>query len=187
MKTAVLSLSLLLAVSSVWAARPTSTRYVTTPTGYVESSSGSIFSDIEYVPVTRSEPNYSTITKNIPQQECWDEQVAVQNGGGGNDVIGGLVGAAIGGALGSQIGKGSGKTAATIGGAAIGTMMGQGANRAPSTTSYQTVRKCDTRYTTQTENVLSGYTNYAKFRGRDIAKVSDQPLKEIKITITYSY
>lgn len=45
-----------------------------------------------------------------------------------DDVIGGLVGAAIGGVIGNQFGGGDGKVAATIGGAAIGTMIGSGSN-----------------------------------------------------------
>ncbi|HYD99068.1 MAG TPA: RT0821/Lpp0805 family surface protein [Alphaproteobacteria bacterium] len=40
------------------------------------------------------------------------------------DVIGGLLGGAAGGLLGGQIGSGSGRTAATIGGAALGLLVG---------------------------------------------------------------
>ncbi|MDD4856264.1 MAG: glycine zipper 2TM domain-containing protein [Sulfuricurvum sp.] len=142
--------------------------------------------EVEYVPVTHSEPVYSAITKNIPHEVCEDQQVAIQQQSGGNNIVGALVGGAIGGVLGHQIGGGSGKVAATIGGAALGTMMGQNADR-DTQTRYQTIRRCFTQYDTQTDTVMTGYMNYAKFHGRDIAKMSSQPLKEIKVINTFSF
>lgn len=154
--------------------------------GYGTYSSNTMMSDIEYVPVTRSEPIYSTITKKIPHDVCEDQQVAVQEQNGNSNIVGGLVGAAIGGVLGHQLGGGSGKVATTIGGAAIGTMLGQNADR-QTQTSYQTVRRCYTQYDMQTDNVITGYMNYAKYHGRDIAKTSPQPLNEIKVTNSFSF
>lgn len=145
-----------------------------------------VTTDVEYVPVTRSEPIYSTYNRSVPREVCQDEQVPVQQSSGGSNVIGGLVGAAIGGVLGNQIGAGSGKVAATIGGAAVGTMIGQNADK-NTQTSYQTVRRCYTQYDTQTDNVVTGYMNYAKFHGRDIAKASKEPLKEIRVTNSFSF
>ncbi len=154
---------------------------------YGSQATSNSMNEVEYVPVTRSEPIYSNVTRNIPHEVCQDQQVAVQEQSGGNSVIGGLVGAAIGGVLGHQLGGGSGKVATTIGGAAIGTMMGQNADRTTQTTGYQTVRRCFTQYDTQTDTILTGYINYAKFHGRDIAKTSSQPLKEIKVLNSYSF
>lgn len=45
-----------------------------------------------------------------------------------DDIIGGILGGAIGGVIGNQFGGGDGKTAATIGGAVIGTIIGSGGN-----------------------------------------------------------
>ncbi|MDD5211079.1 MAG: glycine zipper 2TM domain-containing protein [Sulfuricurvum sp.] len=165
----------------------TVTVLIAEPMNYgIDNSSNIITSDIEYVPVTRYEPVYSTIRKNIPHEVCQDHQVAVQYQNSGNSVAGGLIGGIIGGVLGHQIGGGSGKVAATIGGAAVGTMIGQDANRNPQT-SYQTVRRCVIHYETKSENVLTGYINYAKYRDQDIAKMSDEPLKEIKVTNSFSF
>ncbi|MFZ3053878.1 MAG: glycine zipper 2TM domain-containing protein [Sulfuricurvum sp.] len=141
---------------------------------------------VEYVPVTHSVPIYSTVTKMIPHEVCQDQQVAVQQQSGGNNVAAGIIGGVIGGVLGHQIGGGSGKVAATIGGAALGTMAGQNAASDTQTT-YQTVRRCFTQYESQKETIITGYTNYAKFRGKDIAKTSDQPLKEIKVINSFSF
>lgn len=141
---------------------------------------------VEYVPVTHSVPIYSTVTRMIPHEVCQDQQVAVQQQSGGNNVAAGIIGGVIGGVLGHQIGGGSGKVAATIGGAALGTMAGQNAANDTQTT-YQTVRRCFTQYESQKETIITGYTNYAKYRGKDIAKTSDQPLKEIKIINSFSF
>ncbi len=141
---------------------------------------------VEYVPVTHSVPIYSTVTRMIPHEVCQDQQVAVQQQSGGNNVAAGIIGGVIGGVLGHQIGGGSGKVAAAIGGAALGTMAGQNAASDTQTT-YQTVRRCFTQYESQKETIITGYTNYAKYRGKDIAKTSDQPLKEIKIINSFSF
>jgi uncharacterized protein YcfJ len=153
--------------------------------GVFASDYGNV-SDVEYVPVTQSVPIYTMITRMVPHEVCQDQQVAVQQQSSGNNAVAGIIGGVIGGVLGHQIGGGSGKVAATIGGATLGTMVGQNA-ASDTQTSYQTVRRCFTQYESQRERVLTGYTNYAKYRGKDIAKTSDQPLKEIKVVNSFSF
>lgn len=149
------------------------------------------FSTVEYVTVTRSTPIYSTIQEEIPSQKCYDVQEAVSSGGSSNnDVVGAVVGGALGGVLGHQIGGGKGKTAATVGGAVLGTLAGQNVGskyNTPGTTTYQTVRKCENITTVKSRQVLGGYSNVAKFKGKTITVESDQPLKQIPVTVTYSY
>lgn len=148
------------------------------------------FSTVEYVKVNRSMPIYSTIQENIPTEQCYDVREEVSSGGGGNNIVGALAGGALGGVLGHQIGGGSGKTVATVGGAVLGTLAGQkvansyGGGSAPS---YRIVRKCETRNNYQTREVISGYRNVAHFKGKKIRVESDQPLKEIPVTVTYSF
>lgn len=148
------------------------------------------FSTVEYVNVTRSTPNYSTVQEEIPSEKCYDVQEKVSTGGTNNDVIGAVVGGALGGVLGHQVGGGKGKTAATVGGAVLGTLAGQNVGskyNTPAGSTYQTVRKCETVTTVKTRQVLGGYTNTAKFKGKEISVESDQPLKQIPVTATYSY
>lgn len=176
MKTNLLLLYLLLATAAI-----------ADSSGYdIEPLSNTVTREIEYVPVTRSEPVYSTIIKNIPHEVCQDQQVAVQHQAGSNSPMGAIVGGIIGGVLGHQIGGGSGKVAATIGGTTVGTMIGQSSSRDPRTT-YQSVRRCVIQYEKKSENVLTGYINYAKYHDQDIAKMSDEPLKEIKVTSSFSF
>ena len=148
------------------------------------------FSTVEYVKVTRSAPVYATVQEEIPEERCYDVQEAVESGGGMNNVVGAVAGGALGGVLGHQIGGGTGKTVATVGGAVLGTLAGQkvaGSYGGGNTTSYRTVRKCETHKTYKSRQVLSGYTNTALFKGKQISVQSDQPLKEIPVTVTYSY
>jgi uncharacterized protein YcfJ len=148
------------------------------------------FSTVEYVDVIRSTPVYSTIQEEIPSQKCYDVQQQVSSGGTNNDVIGAVVGGALGGVLGHNVGGGSGKTAATVGGAVLGTLAGQNVGskyNTPANSTYQTVRKCETVTTIRSRQVLSGYTNVAKYKGKEISVDSDQPMKQIPVTATYSY
>lgn len=152
--------------------------------GFAES-----FSTTEYVSVTKSVPNYSTIQEAVPSERCYDVKEQVGGGSGSNDVIGAVAGGALGGVLGHQIGGGSGKTVATVGGAVLGTLAGQKVastygNTAPT---YQMVRKCETVNTYKTRQVVDGYINYAKFKGREISVESNSALKQIPVTVTYSY
>ncbi|OHD84082.1 MAG: hypothetical protein A2Y52_08315 [Sulfuricurvum sp. RIFCSPLOWO2_02_43_6] len=148
------------------------------------------FSTVEYVNVIRSTPSYSTIQEEVPSQKCYDVQEQVSSGGTNNDVIGAVVGGALGGVLGHQVGGGKGKTAATVGGAVLGTLAGQNVGskyNTPSSTTYQTVRKCENITTVKTRQVVDGYINYAKFKGREISVESNSALKQIPVTVTYSY
>lgn len=149
------------------------------------------FSVVEYVTVTKSVPHYSAIQEQVPTQRCVDVQEPVNSPIVSNDTLGALVGGALGGVVGNQFGGGSGKTAATIGGAVLGSLAGQkiansngGSNTAPS---YQVVRKCETVNNYTTRQVLSGYMNYAKLKGKEIVVETDQAVKQIPVTITYSY
>lgn len=144
------------------------------------------FSTVEYVKVSRSIPIYSTIQEEVQSEQCYDVQEQVSSGT--NNVGAAVVGGALGGILGHQIGGGSGKTAATVGGAVLGTLAGQRMGSAETNgPAYRMIRRCEPIRTLKTRQILSGYTNVAKFKGQEITAQSDRPLSEIPVTITYSY
>lgn len=148
------------------------------------------FSTTEYVKVSSSIPAYSTINEDVPSERCEDVKEQISNGTQHADVVGALAGGALGGVLGSNVGGGKGKTAATVGGAVLGVLAGQNIGskyNTPQGDSYRIVRKCQTVYTTRSRKVVSGYTNIAKLKGQEIRIESDQPLKQIPVTVTYSY
>ncbi len=142
----------------------------------------------ESVKVTKSEPIYRTVTIRTPIEECWDEEVPVRQSGG-EGALGAIIGGAAGGILGHQVGEGSGKTAATVGGAIIGTLIGKNLSdqQSEARPGYKIERRCKTRYKERTENRFVGYKNYAKYKGHEIVKFSDEPLKWIDVTVTVSY
>ncbi|BDY12596.1 glycine zipper 2TM domain-containing protein [Hydrogenimonas cancrithermarum] len=144
------------------------------------------FSWHDSVRVIRSEPIYRTVTVRTPIEECWDEEVPVSRNDDGT--LGAIIGGAAGGILGHQVGGGSGKTAATVGGAIIGTLVGKNlSEQGSSSPSYRIERRCKTRYKERTENRFVGYKNYARYKGREIVKFSDEPLKRIDVTVTVTY
>ncbi|MFA6188303.1 MAG: glycine zipper 2TM domain-containing protein [Sulfuricurvum sp.] len=148
------------------------------------------FSTTEYVKVISSIPSYSTVNEDVPSEQCQDVKEQIQSGTQNADVVGAVAGGALGGVLGHNVGGGKGKTAATVGGAIIGVLAGQNIGskyNTPQGNSYRMVRKCETVYTTRSRNVLDSYTNIAKVKGQEIRIQSDQPLKQIPVTVTYSY
>ena len=144
------------------------------------------------VRVESSTPEYQVVIQKTPYEECWSEQVPVtyRRKNQNDNVAGSIVGGVIGGVLGHQVGKGQGKDAATIGGAIIGSMMGGGTigdNSPTYSQSYQTQRRCVTKYRESRNREFMGYKNVAHYKGQKIIKYSDAPLKRIPITITVSY
>lgn len=149
------------------------------------------FSITEYINVTSSIPAYATVNEEVPSERCQDVREDTSSGGTQHaDVVGAVAGGALGGVLGSNVGGGKGKTAATVCGAVLGVLAGQNIGskyNTPQNSSYRIVRKCETVYSTKTRQVVSGYTNIAKLKGQEIRIESDQPLKKIPVTVTYSY
>lgn len=151
------------------------------------------FSNVEYVNVTQSDPIYSTVNDEVYTEQCRDVREAVNNGGGSgsNDVIGAVVGGALGGVLGHNVGGGKGKTLATVGGAVLGTLAGKDIgskyNTPSDSGSYQIVRKCERVPSMQSHREITGYMSTGTFRGETIRVQSKEPLRQIPVTVTYSY
>ena len=134
--------------------------------------SASTFSINDEAKVIRATPVYKTITIKTPYEECWDEKIQVVQEESSSG-IGKLLGGITGGILGNQIGGGNGKTVATIGGAIVGTVVGGRLSKNNQSSShYETVRKCVTKYTSEIEERLIGYNNIANYKGQKIEKFS---------------
>jgi len=72
--------------------------------------------------VLRADPVQGVSRTNVPQQQCYDQQVVRRDPG--NSAAGTVLGAVIGGVLGHTVGKGDGRTAATVAGAVAGGAVG---------------------------------------------------------------
>ncbi len=152
----------------------------------------SSFTMTDEVRVTSSTPIYKTVTKRVPYQECWDESVPVRRSSGYTDgfPIGTILGGVAGGVLGHQVGGGRGKDFATVGGAIIGSFMGHNMSRnqrEDAYTSYETKRRCVTRYNENEEEKFIGYKSIGRYKGKRITKISDTKLRFIPIEITVHY
>lgn len=91
------------------------------------------------LPAAAFSTEYQTIER--PRQECWNEQVHMQQRS--NDVGGALIGGIAGGLLGNQVGNGNGRTAATALGAITGVMVGERMSSSPGYYT-QNVQRCRT-------------------------------------------
>lgn len=156
------------------------------------------FSYTDYIKVDRSKAMHKKVTKRVPYQECWDEQVPVRNRykrhSSYDNTVGSLIGGVAGGILGHQVGGGSGKTAATVGGAIIGTLVGHNLSNRDrdyrqnrDVVTYKTQRQCVTRYKESTKKKFIGFKNIGWYKGEKIVKVSDRKLRRIPVTVTINY
>ncbi|WP_458699733.1 glycine zipper 2TM domain-containing protein [Sulfurospirillum sp. 1307] len=141
--------------------------------------------------VIKSTPIYKTVTKRVPYQECWNEEVPVRRGSYNDDYpIGTIIGGVAGGVIGHQVGKGRGNDLATVGGAIIGSLVGHNLSkheRRYESTSYETRKRCVTKYQESYEEKFVGYKNIAKYKGRRIVKISNNRLRYIPIEIEINY
>ncbi|BCD61561.1 hypothetical protein NitYY0826_C0416 [Nitratiruptor sp. YY08-26] len=137
------------------------------------------------VPVYKSVEVSRHVTRRVPYEECWEEEVPVYENSD-DETVGAIIGGAAGGVLGHQIGGGSGKTAATVGGAIIGTLIGKNLANKGSHRDYRIVRRCRTRYKETGERIIE-YKNYAKVMGHQIVRYSDKPLHHIRVRVTVEY
>ena len=153
---------------------------------------GQLFAEVitftKRVPVYKSVEVERIITKRVPYEECWEEEVPQDYyEDDADETLGAIIGGAAGGILGHQVGAGSGKTAATVGGAIIGTLIGKNlAERSKVRPGYKLIKRCRTRYKESEERVIE-YKNYAKIMGREIVKYSKRPLRYINVRVTLEY
>ena len=156
------------------------------------------------VDVIRSEPLYKTITKEVPYEECFDEEYEQKvptyrnrhkksNNNIGLDTLIGVTGGVV---VGNQIGKGNGRVAAKIIGGLLGGVIANGMREDKRSYKnnhddyyYETksIRKCQTKYSTYKEEVHMGYKNYFLYNGNEIYKITKNPKKRILIKNRISF
>lgn len=125
---------------------------------------------VEYGTVVSSTPVIGQ--SSVPQRECYDEQVAVQqrSGGGG----GAIAGAVIGGVVGNSIGAGAGRAAATALGVVTGAAIGDRAEANSQPPAVHTVQRC--RTTSRYEENIIGYDVVYDYAGsRRSARLAQNP------------
>ena len=152
-----------------------------------------------YVDVEKSEPIYKTIKVRVPYEEVISKAYTVRVPCGGSYVqkdknsigLDTVVGMGLGVALGNQIGHGNGQIAAKV----VGGLLGAKIANSSRNSSYQTQYCNETRYKDEivtrydytTQNKLQGYKNSFIYDGKTYIKMSDHPLKKVRVRTTLSY
>ena len=151
-------------------------------------------SDYDFAKVVHVEPLSRTVQQRIPREQCYVEQVAVEEPGyrqGGsytNELVGGVIGGAIGNALGSN--KSNKKVQAVIG-AALGASIANDMERRngrnhyqPGYVRYEDVERCTVRHDVEYHEEITGYRVTYKYHGRTYqTRMNHHPGKRIKVRV----
>lgn len=144
-----------------------------------------------YAEVLKTEPLFQTV--KTPHQVCKDAVVIHKAPVRDQDrIVGTAVGALVGGLLGHQIGAGSGRTVATIGGAAAGGYAGNRIQKNMQASDTETARQtcCKTEYESQEK--VTGYKVTYRLDGQQNVVNMDYypgdriPVKDGKLVLTRS-
>jgi len=155
------------------------------------------------VDVIKSEPLYKTISKQVPYEECYNEEYEQKvptysnrrkhkDDSIGLDTLLGVTGGVV---VGNQIGKGNGKVAAKIIGGLLGGVIAHDIRNSQKSNTHhddyyyetKSIRKCKTKYESYEEEIHVGYKNYFLYNGKEIYKITKRPKKRITIKNTISF
>ncbi|WP_321471175.1 glycine zipper 2TM domain-containing protein [Halarcobacter sp.] len=157
----------------------------------------------DFARVTYSEPIYEYVYENVPNQVCEEVRYKVRDNydnryysSGYDDSLGvdTLIGTAAGAVLGSQVGKGNGRVAAQIVGGLLGAKVAHEIrnNYKPNSYNnrnyrYETKTECYDRPQRVERKMLTGYKNYFFYNGNKHFKITNRPIKRVKINHTISF
>jgi uncharacterized protein YcfJ len=134
--------------------------------------------------VVRAEPIYETVKVSRPVEECWTEQVVVDDGRRGS-VAGTIAGGIIGGAVGHQFGRGRGKTALTVAGTLLGASIGHDLTRRPGR-AYRVVHQehCELVEQIEYQEQLVGYRVKYRYKGETFyTRTDEHPGERIRVRV----
>lgn len=119
------------------------------------------------VPVVDVEPRYRDVSRRIPEQVCYIEQVPhsrSRNNSHTPELIGGIIGGAIGNKVGS---KKRNKQVGAVVGAILGASIANDIDRRnhQSHRGYRDQEVCNTEYRTEYDQELRGYTVLYEYQG----------------------
>lgn len=141
--------------------------------------------DIIEVPVISSNPVYTTVRINTPQQECWQEAVSVptrQSKSRTPEILGAIVGAGVG----RMFGSGRGQDVATVAGAVLGGSIGrdQSNRNAQHNNRVHYEQRCRMVDQYRTEERLEWYDVTYKYNGLLYnARTNHDPGSSIKVSV----
>ena len=155
----------------------------------VLSSTALAETSYEYAQVLESRPLYRLVEISTPQEQCWEEEVAIDRYDHRDDSrTPVLVSTIIGGAIGNAVGHNkSNKRVGTVLGAMLGHSVGRDimrSNSRPDYREYQTVQRCDTVYQQHEEERLIGYQVTYLYNGEEYSvRTNSDPGEQIRIRV----
>lgn len=145
-------------------------------------------SEYDYARVLDAEPIVRYVTVRVPQRECWDEEVWVDDRRHGGTAGATIAGGLIGGVIGRQIGGGSGRDAMTLVGTLVGSAIANDRARAREGGGdgyYDTVRRCETRDAVREERRVDGYRVTYLYNGKEYTtRTRHDPGDRIRVRVS---
>ena len=143
----------------------------------------------EYAPVVEARPLYQVVEVSTPQEQCWEEEIAVDyprsRQASSTPVI---VSTILGGALGNAVGHNkSNKRVGAVLGAVLGHSIGRDIVRSNSRSSsrqYEVVQRCETVYQQHEEERLIGYQVTYLYNGEERSiRTDSDPGDQIRLRV----
>ena len=140
-----------------------------------------------YADVVDVRPIYQSVTVSVPQESCWEEQVAIRSSRHESKtpvLVSTIVGGAIGNALGNN--KSSQRVGAVVG-AVLGHSVGRdivASNRRHAPTRYEVVEHCEISEAYRDEERMVGYQVKYEYAGEIYAiQTENDPGDQIRLRI----
>lgn len=152
---------------------------------------GAVIAETSYdtAQVLSANPIYQVVEVQTPQEQCWEEEIAVEHYSSrktsGTPV---LVSTVIGGAIGNAVGHNkTNKRVGTVLGAMLGHSIGRDImrqNTQPAYREYETVQRCKTVYQQHEEERLVGYQVTYLYNGAEYSvRTESDPGDEIRVRV----
>ena len=144
----------------------------------------------EYADVLETRPVYRLVEVSTPQEQCWEEEIAVETRGRRNDsntpvVVSTIIGGAIGNAVGHNK---SNKRVGAVLGAVLGHSIGRDivrSNSRPAVREYEVVQRCQTVYQEHEEERLIGYQVTYLYNGEErTVRTDSDPGDQIRLRVS---
>ncbi len=144
----------------------------------------------QYADVIASTPIYQVVQVSTPQEQCWEEEIAVDRYSHrrqSNTPV--LVSTIIGGAIGNAVGHNkSNQRVGAVLGAVLGHSIGRDIVRnrnQPDYVEYESVQRCDTVYEQHEEERLVGYQVTYLYNGEEYSiRTDSDPGDQIRIRVS---
>jgi len=153
----------------------------------------------DFAKVSYSEPIYDYVYDRKSHRECKEVRYKVRDDRYYSDYddnlgVDTLIGTAAGAVIGSQIGKGNGRVAAQIVGGLLGAKVAHEIrnnyrpnDRYDDNYRYETRTECYDKPSRAKRKTITGYKNYFVYNGVEHYKISNRPMRKVKVTHTINF